>query len=58
MCCSLYKPSEDLLSLYQNYEVVYLKSKTTVDTITLDNFVAANNIGPIDFIKIDVQGAE
>jgi hypothetical protein len=58
MCCSLYKPSEDLLSLYQSYEVVYLKSKTTVDTITLDNFVAANNIGPIDFIKIDVQGAE
>ena len=58
ICNEMNKPSEDLLSLYQSYEVVYLKSKTTVDTITLDNFVAANNIGPIDFIKIDVQGAE
>jgi FkbM family methyltransferase len=58
MCCSFYKPNENLLSLYQNYEVVYLKSITTVDTITLDNFVADNNIGTVDFIKIDVQGAE
>jgi FkbM family methyltransferase len=57
MCCSLYKPNEDLISLYQNLEVAYLKSETTIDTITLDDFVAENNIGPIDFIKIDVQGA-
>jgi FkbM family methyltransferase len=58
MCSSLYKPNEDLISLYQNFEVAYLKSETTVETITLDNFVSENNIGPIDFIKIDVQGAE
>jgi FkbM family methyltransferase len=58
MCCSLYKPNEDLISLYHNFEVAYLKSETTIETITLDNFVAANNIGSIDFIKIDVQGAE
>lgn len=58
MCSSLYKPNEDLISLYQNFEVAYLKSETTIETVALDNFLAANNIGSIDFIKIDVQGAE
>ena len=58
MCSSLYKPNENLISLYHNFEAAYLKSKTTIETITLDNFLEANNIGPLDFIKIDVQGAE
>ena len=58
MCSSLYKPNEDLISLYHNFEAAYLKSKTTIETITLDNFLEANNIGSLDFIKIDVQGAE
>ena len=58
MCSSLYKPNEDLISLYHNFEAAYLKSKTTIKTITLDNFLEANNIGSLDFIKIDVQGAE
>jgi FkbM family methyltransferase len=31
--------------------------KTTVDSVTLDNFCATNNIQP-GFIKIDVEGAE
>ena len=58
MCSSLYRPNEDLISLYHNFEAAYLKSKTTIETITLDNFLEANNIGSLDFIKIDVQGAE
>ena len=58
MCSSLYKPNEDLISLYHNFEAAYLKSKTTIKTITLDNFLETNNIGSLDFIKIDVQGAE
>ena len=58
MCSSLYKPNEDLISLYHNFEAAYLKSKTTIETITLDNFLETNNIGSLDFIKIDVQGAE
>ena len=58
MCSSLYRPNEDLISLYHNFEAAYLKSETTIETITLDNFLEANNIGSLDFIKIDVQGAE
>lgn len=58
MCCSLYKPNEELLSLYHNFEVAYLQSETTIDTTTLDDFVEKNDIGSVDFIKIDVQGAE
>ena len=39
-------------------EVAYLKQETEIDTITLDYFIEQNNIGKIDFVKIDVQGAE
>ena len=58
MCSSLYKPNESLISLYNNFEVAYLKNQTEVETISLDYFVDQNKIGAIDFIKIDVQGAE
>ena len=58
MCSSLYKPNEALINLYNNFEVAYLKYETEVETISLDYFVDQQNIGEIDFIKIDVQGAE
>ena len=58
MCSSLYQPNEKLISLYNNFEVAYLKSKSTIETISLDHFLDINNIKSLDFIKIDVQGAE
>ncbi len=58
MCCSLYKPNEKLLSMYNNLEVAMLKSKSTINTVGLDFFVQENNIESVDFIKIDIQGAE
>lgn len=58
MCCSLYKPKEELIKLYNNFEVAYLKEETEIDTISLDYFIDKYNIGNIDFIKLDVQGAE
>lgn len=58
MCCSLYEPNERLISLYNNFEVAYLKSVGSVKTISLDFFSTENNIGSVDFIKIDIQGAE
>jgi len=58
MCCSLYKPNEELLKLYNNLEVAYLKEETEIDTVSLDYFIDKHEIGNIDFIKIDVQGAE
>ena len=58
MCTSLYKPNEELIKLYNKFETAYLKEESEVETITLDYFVKKKNIGEIDFIKIDVQGAE
>ena len=58
MCCSLYKPNEEFIKLYNNFEVAYLKEETEIDTISLDYFIDKHDVGNIDFIKIDVQGAE
>jgi FkbM family methyltransferase len=58
MCASLYRPNEELIRLYQNFEVAYLKGVTTVQTRSVDDFVRDYAIGPVDFIKIDIQGAE
>ena len=58
MCCSLYKPNEKLIKLYNNFEVAYLKEETEIDTISLDYFIENHDVDNIDFIKIDVQGAE
>lgn len=58
MCCSLYKPNEQLISMYNNMELAMLKSTSTIDTFSLDYFAAQNNIESVDFIKIDIQGAE
>ena len=58
MCCSLYEPNEDLIGLYHNFDVAKLKQKIEVDTISLDYFVKEHEIGELDFIKIDIQGAE
>jgi FkbM family methyltransferase len=58
MCCSLYQPNERLIRLYNNFEFAYLKSVGSVETVSLDHFAKENNIGSVDFIKIDIQGAE
>lgn len=58
MCYSLYEPNEKLISLYQNFEVAYLKATSEVDTVSLDTFTTRNDIKSVDFMKIDIQGAE
>ena len=58
MCSSLYKPNEKLNSLYNNMEVAMMKYVESVDTVSLNHFARENDIGPVDFIKIDIQGAE
>lgn len=57
-CSSLYPPNEALLSRYNNLEMARLKKVTTVSTVSLDGFTENNDIGDVDFIKIDIQGAE
>ena len=58
MCCSLYKPREELLRQYNSLEVALLKSVSTVDTVSLDYFTRQHGIRDVDFVKIDIQGAE
>jgi len=58
VCSSLYEPNEELIQLYHRFEVARLKHKTQIDTVSLDHFSKEHKLGPIDFIKIDVQGAE
>lgn len=58
MCSSLYKPNEDLNKLYYNLEVTKLIKESEIDTISLDFFAEKYDVIDIDFIKIDVQGAE
>jgi len=58
MCCSLYPPNEALISRYYNMEPAMLESVTTTDTVSLDYFAGQHRIEDIDFIKIDIQGAE
>lgn len=58
MCSSLYQPDEKLIGLYNNFEVAHLKSIESIETVSLDYFAEQNDIGSVDFIKIDIQGAE
>jgi len=58
MCSSLYRPNSELLDRYNNMDVARVKKVTEVSTVSLDAFCATHEIEQVDFIKIDVQGAE
>lgn len=58
MCSSLYPPNQELMSKFNNMETNYLKETTNIPTISIDEFVEAEEIQTVDFIKIDIQGAE
>ena len=58
MCSSLYQPNKALLDRYNNLEVVRTRRIGEVETVSLDHFVAREGIESVDFIKIDIQGAE
>jgi FkbM family methyltransferase len=58
MCTSLYRPDARFSDLYHDLESARLKSVGEIATVSLDKFVADNALGAIDFLKIDVQGAE
>lgn len=58
MCTSLYPPNEKLLMHYHNMDVSMLHSVSTVTTTSLDSFATFHSVADVDFIKIDIQGAE
>lgn len=53
---SLFKPNRPMLEKFQNlHELVTLKAEHPVETRRLDDLP---EVGDVDFVKIDVQGAE
>ncbi len=59
MCSSLYAPNEQLLSRFANLsELMSLDFPLEMETTTLDAVCQAEEIKNIDFLQIDVQGAD
>jgi len=59
MCSSLYPPNEPYLARFAGLpELVNLDFSFKVDTTTLDAFCQEEKINEIDFMQIDVQGAD
>lgn len=59
MCSSLYPPNESYLARFQGLpELVNLDFSIGIETTTLDAFCQEENIEEIDFLQIDVQGAD
>jgi FkbM family methyltransferase len=59
MCSSLYQPNEAFLSRFAGLqELAGLDFSVSMETTTLDQFCEVESIGNIDFLQIDVQGAD
>ncbi|MBD1910494.1 MULTISPECIES: FkbM family methyltransferase [unclassified Leptolyngbya] len=59
MCTSLYPPNEPLLARFEKLpEFMNLDFALEVETTTLDAFCEAEQVPFIDFLQIDVQGAD
>jgi FkbM family methyltransferase len=58
-CSSLYPPSESYIERFAgNSELIRLVDIIEIETTTLDEFCNSEGIEEIDFIQLDVQGAE
>lgn len=59
MCSSLYEPDEKFLSRFADLpELVNTDFTIEIETTTLDTFCQEEGIDSIDFLQIDVQGAD
>jgi FkbM family methyltransferase len=58
-CSSLYPPSEDYIKRFSgDSELIELESTIEVSTTTLDLFCQREGVKEIDFLHLDIQGAE
>lgn len=55
---SFFKPKLDFWKRFPDEINLKIRKKIKVKTITLDTFVNDNNLGYVDFIKLDIEGAE
>lgn len=59
MCSSLYPPNEPYLAQFNGLsELVNLDFSVEIETTTLDKFCQEQGVKTIDFLQIDVQGAD
>ena len=59
MCSSLYAPNEPYLARFARLpELVNLDFTVEIETTTLDTFCQSEGVKEIDFLQIDVQGAD
>ena len=58
LCASLYEPDERYADTFSALDVMRVRAKRELRTRSLDAFTREHEIGPIDFIKMDIQGAE
>ena len=59
MCTSLFPPNEPYLKRFAGLpELMNLDFNCEIETTTLDNFCESEEINEIDFLQIDVQGAD
>lgn len=58
-CSSLYQPNEAYVSRFSRIdELMKLNFTVEIETTTLDDFCQQEKISEIDFLKVDVQGAD
>ena len=57
-CSSLYEPNHTFLHRFPDEERFTVEKKEAVDATTLDNLYHQSIIRELDFLKMDVQGAE
>lgn len=59
MCSSLYRPNHEFLSRFSGMmELSGLSFSVEIETTSLDEFCQAEGVTDIDFLQIDVQGAD
>ena len=59
MCSSLYKPNKDLNDRYVDLgDLTTVMNVAEIETVSLDYFTKNQGIDTVDFIQIDIQGAE
>ena len=57
-CSSLYEPNHTFLHRFPDEERFTVEKKEVIDATTLDNLYHQSIIRELDFLKMDVQGAE
>lgn len=57
MCSSIYRPIQRMIDLFEGLEPQTLVDAVLIQLCPLDDVANKLNLGPIDFIKIDAQGA-